>query len=140
MILNNCFITLIPKVENPETINQFIPITLYNVSYKILTKDLVNIIRPLLGKLIGPFQFSFLPGRQTSDNIIITQEIIHSLEKMKGKEKGMIFKIDLEKACDKVSWEFLEKALINFNFNPKWIKMIMSCVSCCNTKVFWNEY
>lgn len=131
--LNSCFITLIPKVENPETITQFRPITLCNVSYKILTKVLVNRIRSLLGNLIGPFQSSFLPGRQTSDNIIITQEIIHSLEKRKGKDGGMI-----EKAYDKISWDFLEKALYNINLNSRWIKLITSCVKGGNTAVLWN--
>lgn len=69
---NTCFITLIPKIENPENIMSFRPITLYNVSYKILTKILVNRIRPILDKIIGPNQSSFLPGRQTVDNVIIT--------------------------------------------------------------------
>ena len=135
---NNCFITLIPKVDNPETIKQFRPITLCNVSYKILTKVLVNRIRPLLGKLIGPFQSSFLPGRQTSDNIIITQEILHSLDNRKIGKQGMIFKIDLEKAYDKISWDFLGKALFNINLNVKWVKLIMSCVSGGHTSVLWN--
>lgn len=70
--LNFCFITLLPKIENPRTTTQFRPITLYNVSYKILTKVLVNKIKPLLGNLIGPFQSSFLPGRQMVDNVIVT--------------------------------------------------------------------
>lgn len=70
--LNKCYITLIPKVENPETINQFRPITLCNVSYKIVNKILVNRLRPILDKIVGPSQASFFPGRQTSDNIIVS--------------------------------------------------------------------
>ena len=62
---------------------------------------MVNKLRHLLDKIVGPAQASFLPGRQTSDNIIISQEIVHTLERKKGKYGGLIFKIDLEKAYDK---------------------------------------
>lgn len=69
-------VTLIPKEENPETIQKFRPITLLNVAYKVLSKVLVNRIRPLLQNLIGPHQNSFLPGRSTIDNIILSQEAL----------------------------------------------------------------
>lgn len=38
----------------------------------------------------------------------------------------MIFKINLEKAYDRISWEFLEKVLRSFNLNENWINLIMS--------------
>ena len=101
--MNNSFVTLIPKLDNPEYISQFRPITVCNVSYKILAKVIVNRLRPILCRIIDQCQASFLPGRKTSDNIIITQEIIHTLMKKKGKAGGVILKIDLEKAYDKVS-------------------------------------
>lgn len=51
-----------------------------------------------MDKLTSPFQSSFIPGRQASDNIIIAQEILHSMRRMKGKFGGMALKVDLEKA------------------------------------------
>ncbi len=39
--LNHTFITLIPKLPNPERVGQFRPIALYNVTYKIISKILV---------------------------------------------------------------------------------------------------
>ena len=53
-------------------------------------KNLVNRLRLLLGKIIGPAQGSFLPRGQAMDNIVIAQEIIHTLGKKKGKEGDMI--------------------------------------------------
>ena len=52
--VNHTFITLIPKVENPETTAQFRPISLCNTLYKILAKILVNRIQPVLQRIIHP--------------------------------------------------------------------------------------
>lgn len=79
--MNETFITLSPKVDNPETAAHFRPIGLCNVIYKIVTKLLVNRIKPLLPRLISNTQGSFVPGRQITDNIIIMQEVIHTMKR-----------------------------------------------------------
>jgi hypothetical protein len=38
--INNSFITLVPKLNNPERVNDYRPISLLNCSIKILTKIL----------------------------------------------------------------------------------------------------
>ncbi|XP_019166798.1 PREDICTED: uncharacterized protein LOC109162582 [Ipomoea nil] len=62
------------RVKDPENIRQFRPISLCNVSYKIITKTIINRLKLILPKIVGPFQSSFVPGRQISDNVIIFQE------------------------------------------------------------------
>lgn len=115
--LNKCLITLILKIDNPEKILHFRLITLCNVSYKTVSKIIVNRMRPLLEKIVGPNQASFFPGRQTIDNVIVNQETIHTLENSKKKKGGLVFKINLEKACNKILWKFLERDILNFKLN-----------------------
>lgn len=47
-LINHTDIALIPKVENPEVVSNYGPISLCNVSYKIITKIIINWLRPLL--------------------------------------------------------------------------------------------
>ncbi|CAL1390525.1 unnamed protein product [Linum trigynum] len=77
---------LIPKVKNPERVNQLRPISLNNVSLKAITKAMTSRLKPLMRKLVSPKQGSFILGRQKTDNIIVVQEVLHSLRHKKGKK------------------------------------------------------
>ncbi|XP_019188879.1 PREDICTED: uncharacterized protein LOC109183149 [Ipomoea nil] len=132
------FITLIPKKESPETASDFRPITLLNVSYKILSKVIVNRMRPIMKTLIGPYQNSFLPGRSTTDNIILTQEIVHHMRLKKGKKGLMAVKIDLHKAYDSIDWDFLESTLVAFKFPRNLIQLIMFSIANNSISLLWN--
>ena len=136
--ISNTLIALIPKVEPPATYKDFRPISLCNIIYKIITKVLVHRLRPILSNIIGPYQSSFLPGRGTSDNSIVLQEIIHFMKRSKRKKGFVAFKLDLEKAFDNVNWDFLSNCLHDFGFPDITSKLIMHCVSSPNYSILWN--
>ncbi|XP_016755219.1 uncharacterized protein [Gossypium hirsutum] len=71
-----------------------------------------------MGYLISPNQASFVMGPNIADNIAISQEAIHCLKKFKGKMFGMALKIYLEKAYERVWWDFLEDTLIEVGWKP----------------------
>lgn len=100
--INTTHIALIPKIQGPVMLGNYRPISLCNTVYKVLTKIVVAKLRPYLGKLISPLQTAFVPGRKGMDNVIIAQELIHSLSRKKGNTGYMAIKIDLEKAYDKI--------------------------------------
>lgn len=72
--------------------------------YKVISKIIVACIRPLLDKLISPFQTAFVPVRRGLDNAFIAQELTHTLDTKKGKVGYMAVKLDLEKAYDRLEW------------------------------------
>ncbi|GKV29753.1 hypothetical protein SLEP1_g38652 [Rubroshorea leprosula] len=96
---NASFIVLIPKVENPQKIEEYRPISLIGVMYKILAKLLANRLRRVIDKVIGEQQMAFLRGRQLAEGAVIANEVID--EAKRKKKKSFIFKVDFEKAYDK---------------------------------------
>lgn len=135
---NETLIVLVPKCDGPQSLNHFRPISLCNTMYKTLTKVIVNWIRPLLDKLVSPQQAAFIPGRKGSDNVIIAQELIHSMTKKKGRKGALAIKIDLEKAYDRIEWSFLHQALFFFKFPEKLIRLIMKCVATPSIQILVN--
>lgn len=136
--LAETLIVPIPKIDDPQSFKDFRPISLCNVLLKIISKILVWRIRPFLDDIVGPLQSSFIPKRGTSDNALIAQEIVHHMHKKKGKSDYIMFKIDFEKAYDRVDWGFLRLTLTDFGFPDHTIQLIMSCITSSTLSLKWN--
>lgn len=55
------------------------------------------------------------------DGVLVTIECVHS--RHRDKLRGLICKLDFEKACDKVEWNFLSYILQRMGFGLKWKKV-----------------
>ncbi|XP_024642258.1 uncharacterized protein [Medicago truncatula] len=98
--INATFIVLIPKVDNPQRLNDFRLISLVGSMYKILAKFLVNRLRVVMSSVVAETQSAFVKNRQILDGILIANEIVD--EARKDKKELMLFKVDFEKAYDSV--------------------------------------
>ena len=74
---NSSFLSLIPKENGEINFERFFAISLYNTSYKILTKIIANRIKNILPAIIPKNQGGFVKGRYIVDNIILVQEALH---------------------------------------------------------------
>jgi hypothetical protein len=134
--LNSTFIALTPKTDNPETLDEFRPISLCNCAYKIVSKIIARRFKKILSKNISEQQFVFLEGRQIHEAIGIAQEGLHS---MKTRNlKGAVLKIDLSKAYDRVSWLYIQLLLTHLGFEVPFITWIMSCLTSASFAVLIN--
>ncbi|WKA02253.1 hypothetical protein VitviT2T_020466 [Vitis vinifera] len=134
--LNNTFLVLIPKKGGAENIGDFRPISLLGGLYKLLAKVLANRLKKVIGKVVSPAQNAFVMGRQILDASLIANEVIDSWQKR--KEKGVICKLDIEKAYDSLNWQFLMKVLQKMGFGQKWLGWMWSCISTARFSVLVN--
>jgi hypothetical protein len=61
--INSSFITLVPKVNSPSTVNDFRPISLINCVMKIITKLLRDRLQSVILSLIHKNQYGFIKSR-----------------------------------------------------------------------------
>lgn len=84
-IFNQNFISLIPKTDNLTKVDQFRPISLCNICYKIISKIIASRVKHILERIISPTQAIFVPIKSISDNSIIYQEVVHYMNRKKCK-------------------------------------------------------
>lgn len=81
-------------------------------------------------KLISLVQCTYTERRKIFDGTLIANELVDS--RLKSGNSGIICKIDLEKAFDRVNWSYLEFVLKKMGFNNKlckWVRFFYSNAS-----------
>lgn len=103
-----CFISM---VSTPYVVNNFRPISLRNSIYKILGRIVTNRLGIGIDNTISYIQIGFIAGRSIHENIVMTQEMLHSMNKLHSKKCFFATKLDLAKAYEMMSWNFLNNML-----------------------------
>jgi hypothetical protein len=124
---NSTFLALIPKEKGASNFSRFRPISLCNTSYKLVTKIIATRLKVILPSIIPENQGGFIKGRQILDNIVLVQEALHS--SIQRKEKGMIIKLDLANAFDRIRHDFLFQVMRNMGFTENFISWIKACIA-----------
>ncbi|XP_022014977.1 uncharacterized protein LOC110914496 [Helianthus annuus] len=135
--LNHTNIVLIPKIPTPSAVTDYRPIACCNVLYKCISKIVADRIKVALNDIVSINQSAFVPGRRISDNIMLTQELMHNYHRHSGPPR-CAFKVDIQKAYDTVDWGFLKNALLGFGFHRKMVDWIMVCVSTVSFSICVN--
>eukprot|EP00253_Pinus_taeda_P010995 PITA_10995 len=103
-------------------------IEFYQAGWHFLGQEILETVEESrLKQKIWPEQTGFVEGRQILDGLVVTQEMIHSLNQK--KQRGMMIKLDLSKAYDRLSWRYLRMVLEAYGFEKRWIEWIFSMIS-----------
>lgn len=138
---NNTFISFMPKTNNPYKPIDFRLIALCNVFMKIITKTISNKIKLIHPDIINENQSSFLHKRQITNNTMVAYEIFNHLNKDTRRKKGLVgIKLDIEKAYDKLDWNFIHHTLIRIGFPMNITNLIMKCVNTVSFFVLINGF
>lgn len=126
-------ITLLPKSgKDTSFLQNWRPISLLNVDYKIAAKVIANRIKPHLNSIINESQTGFIKNRYIGENIRLIYEILETTEAQ--NLPGLVFFSDFEKAFDSVNHEYMYKCLKHFNFGDdliNWVKLFYNDVQSC---------
>lgn len=93
------FIYLNLNIKSLGSLNDFSPISLLSWFHKLITKVLSGRLRTVINHLVSQSQSSFIHGRSIHDRWIITYEVLDAIKKEK---QDLVFKLDFEKAYDRV--------------------------------------
>jgi len=126
--MNHTLIALVPKSSHANSVGDFRPIACCNVIYKVISKILVARLRPVLGGIINLSQSAFVEGRSMIENIHLVQELLRKYNRKRVSPRCLI-KVDLRKAYDSVSWDFIAEVMVGLKFPDRFIEWVMQCVS-----------
>lgn len=98
--VNRTFLVLIPKGTDSKSINEYMPISLCNFIYKIISKKFPDRLKKVMPDIISPNQFAFIKGRNLLDAVLLANDVLN--DTMKNKEGYMYVKTDLKKAYNSI--------------------------------------
>jgi hypothetical protein len=134
--INNSYITLIPKKHNLETINDYKPISLMNISPKLITKILADRLQSEIKSLVHKNQYGFTRTRIIQDCLAWCFDYIHQCHH--SKRKAIILKLDFEKAFDLVEHQFILQIMTKLGLPDTWISWIERILNSGSTDVLLN--
>ncbi|XP_042495013.1 uncharacterized protein LOC122074231 [Macadamia integrifolia] len=110
-------------VEGAVSLDKFFPICTANFFCKVLSKIMAERLSCFLPRLVSDEQGAFQKGKIISKNIVLASELANLLHtSIRGG--GMGIKIDVQKAYDTLSWDFLFAVLKRFSFSDVWLAWI----------------
>jgi hypothetical protein len=134
--INHSYITLVPKKDNSEKVNDFRPISLLNSSINMVTKLLANRLQTLAMEIVHENQYGFIKGKTIQDCLGWAFEFLHQCHH--SRREIIILKLDFEKAFDLIEHSAVLAMLQAKGFPQKWIMWINELLSSETSFVLLN--
>ena len=100
--MNHTFVALTLKKQKPDSITDFRPIILCNVSYKVVKKVIANRLKGMLSSIISESQAAFTARRLITYNILVAFGIFHAMNEDTSVVGSIAIELDMAKAYDGV--------------------------------------
>lgn len=132
-------ISLIPKPEKDSLlIDNWRPITLLTVDYKILALVYANRLKFKLSHIISETQSGFVKGRHISNNLRLVLDLLDYADFVKSD--AIILFLDFYKAFDTTEHEFLLQSLKLFGFGSSFANIIEMFYKGITSSVIVNMF
>ena len=132
-------ITLVPKEDaDLASLNNWHPITLLNLDYKIVFKIIARRIEKVLPLLICSDQSGFVKGRYIGQKVRLIDNILE--ETKLQNTPGILLQLVFQKAFDTIEWKFIQNAIAFFNFCDSIQRWIQTFYSNIQSSVLNNGF
>lgn len=121
-------VTILKPHRDPLSPTSYRPISLINQDAKIFMAVLANRLKVIVPSYIHPDQTDFIPGRDISDNIRRTLDVILLGRRPSQTQPSVIAALDIEKAFDTVEPAYMVHLLWSMGFGPTFLRTIESFI------------
>jgi hypothetical protein len=129
-------LTLIPKKPSPEIVNDYRPISVVNISPKLVSKLLADRLQTVIIELVHKNQYGFIKTRTIQDYLAWCFEYIHQCQQ--SRREVIILKLDFEKAFDTVEHSTILKITESMGFPTAWQHWIQALLSIASSAILPN--
>ncbi|KAL0853720.1 hypothetical protein Bca101_058872 [Brassica carinata] len=134
---NSTILSLVRKKPGASLVIDYRPISCCNTVYKVISKLLVNRLKPLLPALILPNQTAFVQGCLLVENTVLASEIVHGYHRNRGP-KRIVLKVDIAKAFDTIHWDFIFNCLGSIGVPGIYLQWLKDCVCSPSFNIGYN--
>ncbi|CAI5999429.1 unnamed protein product [Closterium sp. NIES-65] len=135
---NNVVTILLHKKGGREQLENYRPITLLSLTYKVIARVVADRMKRVLHEVISPEKYDFLPGRRLSDAVGLVADAI---EATKNKDHDWyLLLVDFRKAFDSVSRNFLFTVLERMGFPSRLVDWVRGLHKDTRTKLLINGW
>jgi exonuclease III len=130
-------VRLIPKKGDPKKIGNWRPISLLNCFYKLISRVLTNRIRIVSDKVTSVGQKGYSTVKNGQEVLLSLFDASFKLKKM--RKTGCVVSLDIKKAFDSLSHDFVKRALKFFNFGDRIISWILTISTNRTASIILNN-
>ncbi|MCO5595233.1 hypothetical protein L7F22_049272 [Adiantum nelumboides] len=135
---NQGLIKLIPKGQDRLEIRNYRPLTMLNSVYKVMAKALALRIKYVVNQVVHPKQFGFVQGRSIHEAIL---NVITAIDWAAEQDQDYVMiNMDLEKAYDRVSWDFILAVVDRLGFGNNFLGMVKTLFQNANASIQIHGY
>jgi hypothetical protein len=119
------------------------PITLLNTDYKVFTRVLANRMKTAVHEFVSECQKGFVPDVFIAEATQLLKLVEAYTNEDGANRKGILLFLDMEKAFDRVSYDFTLSGLKAFGFGKRfrgWVKMMYDTNNAPRRRMYVNGY
>jgi hypothetical protein len=133
---NGALLILLSKKEVAESPRDFRPISLIHSFAKLISKVLALRLSSKTNGMVSHAQSAYIKQRCIQDNFLYVRNLARAYPRK--KIPALLLKLDISKAFDSVSWEYLLEMLEHIGFPARWWNWVALLLSSSSSSVRLN--